>query len=214
MQMRLTLPGSPAKTDMSPIRLVAGLGNPGPRYEHTRHNVGAWFVRDLARRYRIELKTENRFKGQLGKGLIGAHEVRLLVPTTFMNLSGESVGPTAHFFRIDPAEILLACDEMAFAPGVLRLKTGGGSNGHNGIDSVSAGLGNHREFHRLRIGVGHPGTPERVTSHLTSERIPVADEALVRAACDICEETLEHLFAGNLQKAMNLLHAPKNEPPE
>jgi len=196
---------------MSSIRLVVGLGNPGPRYADTRHNVGARFVVRLAERYAVSLKAESRFKGDLGRGAIVGHDVRLLVPATFMNLSGESVGAVARFFQIAPAEILVAYDEMAFEPGVVRLKTGGGANGHNGVQSVIEGLGNQGGFHRLRIGVGHPGSRDRVTAYLTSVRMPEAERDLVEGACDMSSETLEKLLAGDLQSAMNSLHAPRPE---
>lgn len=196
---------------MSSIRLVVGLGNPGPRYADTRHNVGARFVVRLAERYGVSLKAESRFKGDLGRGPVVGHDVRLLVPATFMNLSGESVGAVARFFQIAPAEILVAYDEMAFEPGVVRVKTGGGANGHNGVQSVIEGLGNERGFHRLRIGVGHPGSRDRVTAYLTSVRMPAAERDLVDAACDMSSETLEKLLAGDLQSAMNSLHAPRPE---
>lgn len=196
---------------MSSIRLVVGLGNPGPRYADTRHNVGARFVTRLAGRHGVSLKAESRFKGDLGRGTVAGHDVRLLVPTTFMNLSGESVGAVARFFQIAPVEILVAYDEMAFEPGIVRLKTGGGANGHNGIQSVIEGLGNERGFHRLRIGVGHPGDRDRVTAFLTSVRMPAAERDLVDAACEIAPETLDKLLAGDLQSAMNRLHAPRPE---
>lgn len=199
---------TPAKTEMSSIRLVVGLGNPGSRYQDTRHNVGAAFVERLAARYRIPLKAESRFKGQLGRGQIAGADVRLLNPTTFMNLSGESVGAVARFYQIAPEEILVAYDEMAFEPGVVKLKQGGGANGHNGILSVIAGLGNAREFHRLRIGVGHPGDQRAVTAYLTSVRMPAAERSLVEDACGFSESTLEVLINGQMQQAMNLIHAP------
>ena len=190
------------------IRLIVGLGNPGPRYADTRHNAGAWFVAGLARRFGIRLAAEKRFKGELGRGDVLGHDMRLLLPATFMNVSGESVGPLAHFYRIAPEEILVAYDEMAFEPGVIRLKTGGGANGHNGIESVIDGLGNRRDFHRLRIGVGHPGDPERVTSYLTSASTPRAEREKIEAAMDIPDDVLSDLLAGKMQKAMNRLHAP------
>jgi len=193
---------------MSSIRLVAGLGNPGPRYADTRHNVGAVFVARLAERYGVTLRAESRFKGELGRGEVAGHDVRLLVPTTFMNLSGEAVGAVARFFQIAAVEILVAYDEMAFEPGTIRLKTGGGANGHNGIESVIAGLGNERGFHRLRIGVGHPGSKDGVTPYLTSVRMPAGERALVDSVCEIPEATLARLLAGDLQTAMNSLHAP------
>lgn len=190
------------------IRLIAGLGNPGPRYADTRHNVGAWFVERLAHRFGIRLASESRFKGHVGRGDVLGHDLRLLLPQTFMNLSGESVGPLAHFFKIEPEEILVAYDEMAFEPGVLRLKTGGGANGHNGIRSVIDGLGNARGFHRLRIGVGHPGDKDRVTAYLTSVTTPAAERRLIEDAFEFPQAVLKDLLDGNFQKVMNWLHAP------
>ncbi len=193
---------------MSAIRLIVGLGNPGPHYEFTRHNVGARFVRALADRFGIPLAAEAKFKGELGRGQIADHDVRLLLPTTFMNLSGESVGAVAHFYKIAAAEILIAHDEVAFAPGVVRIKTAGGTNGHNGIRSVIAGLGNDRGFHRLRIGVGHPGDKDLVTAYLTSVRPPESERGLVEAACDFTEPFIGDLLDADMHKVMNQLHAP------
>lgn len=196
------------------IRLIAGLGNPGPRYADTRHNVGVWFVERLARRFGITLAHEPKFKGNVGRGDLLGHDLRLVLPQTFMNLSGESVGPLAHFFRIAPEEILVAYDEMAFEPGVIRLKTGGGANGHNGIKSVMEGLGNAPGFHRLRIGVGHPGDKERVTPYLTSVTTPTDERRLIEDAFELPEAVFEDLLDGNFQKVMNWLHAPdKGEAP-
>ena len=124
-------------------------------------------------------------------------------------------GPLAHFFKIPPAEILVAYDEMAFEPGVVRLKSGGGANGHNGIKSVIEGLGNARDFHRLRIGVGHPGDKDRVTPYLTSVTTPADERRLIEDAFELPEAVLEDLLDGNFQKVMNWLHAPdKGEAPD
>jgi PTH1 family peptidyl-tRNA hydrolase len=191
------------------IRLIAGLGNPGPQYADTRHNVGAAFVLALAERYGIPLSEETRFKGFLGRGMVAGHDVRLLVPTTYMNLSGESVGPLARFYKLEAEEILVAYDEMAFEPGVLRIKSGGGDNGHNGIRSVIAALGNERGFARLRIGVGHPGDRSRVTAYLTSVRMPEAERTLMQEVFDLPESVLAHLLGGDLEKAMTDLHSRK-----
>jgi len=196
---------------MTAIRLIAGLGNPGPRYRHTRHNVGAELVGALADRFSIALAEQSRFKGLLGRGEVFGHDVRLLVPLTFMNLSGDAVGAVARFYRIEPEEILVAYDEMAFEPGVVRLKTGGGDNGHNGIRSIISSLGNVRGFHRLRIGVGHPGDRNQVTAFLTSVRMPEDERALVARGCDLSESVLRLLLGGDLQKAMTELHTPGEE---
>lgn len=196
------------------IRLIVGLGNPGPRYADTRHNVGAWFVSTLARRGGIRLSSEAKFKGELGRGDLVGHDVRLLLPTTFMNLSGESVGAVARFFKIPAAEILVAYDEMAFEPGMVRLKSGGGANGHNGIGSLIECLGNERGFHRLRIGVGHPGDRSRVTAYLTSVTTPAAERSQIEAGFDLPDAVLGQLLEGENQKVMNWLHAPDAESPD
>jgi PTH1 family peptidyl-tRNA hydrolase len=194
---------------MAAIRLIAGLGNPGERYQRTRHNVGAECVAELAGRFGIALNAEPRFKGCLGRGTMLGHDVRLLVPTTFMNLSGESVGTVARFYKLAPEEILIAYDEMAFAPGVVRLRAGGGDNGHNGIRSIIACLGNASDFLRLRIGVGHPGDRAQVVAYLTQVRMPETERIEIGRACQLSETVLAALLAGDLQKAMNRLHAPE-----
>lgn len=199
---------------MPAIRLIAGLGNPGPQYQHTRHNVGAEFVTALAARYRIALAVDTRFKGLLGRGVVAGHEVRLLVPTTYVNLSGEAVGAVARFYKLAPEEILVAYDEMAFEAGVVRIKSGGGDNGHNGIRSVIAGLGNCRDFRRLRIGVGHPGDRSRVTAYLTSVRMPEPERRLMARVYELPESVLQHLLGGDLEKAMTDLHSRESPAPE
>jgi peptidyl-tRNA hydrolase, PTH1 family len=191
---------------MPSVRLIAGLGNPGPQYQHTRHNVGAEFVAALALRYGIALANDLKFKGLAGRGLVAGHDVRLLIPLTYVNLSGDAVGAMARFYKLEPEEILVAYDEMAFDPGVVRIRSGGGDNGHNGIRSVIAGLGNSRDFQRLRIGVGHPGDRSRVTAYLTSVRMPEAERRLMDEVYHIPEPVLAHLLGGELQKAMTLLH--------
>ncbi len=192
------------------IRLIVGLGNPGRRYEASRHNAGFRFVRFLASRFGIALAQSAKFNAAAGRGAVGGVDLRLLLPTTYMNRSGEAVGPFAHYYRIGPEELLVAHDEVAFAPGVLRLKTGGGANGHKGVESIFAGLGS-REFHRLRIGVGHPGDAERMLGYLTTVAMPQAEREREQAACRLADDLLETIVRGDLQAAMNRLHKP--EPP-
>jgi peptidyl-tRNA hydrolase, PTH1 family len=192
---------------MAAIRLIAGLGNPGPRHAGTPHNVGADFVAGLAARFDIALGEEPRFKGRIGRGNVLDHDVRLLIPTTFMNLSGECVGTVAAFYRYSPAEILVAHDEMAFEPGVVRLKVGGGHNGHNGLRDIISSLGNSADFVRLRIGVGHPGDRDRVSSYLTGVKMRADDRERVETACRLDDELLALVLAGEFGKAMNRLHA-------
>ena len=125
-----------------------------------------------------------------------------------MNLSGEAVGSIARFFKIEADEVLVAYDEMAFPAGDVRLRTGGGDNGHNGIKSVRSGLGNDGGFHRVRIGVGHPGDKNKVTAYLTQVKMPVDEETAVAHATDFKDELMTLILTGDWQKAMNILHAP------
>lgn len=191
----------------TPLKLIVGLGNPGPQYSDTRHNAGVWWVRALAVRYGIQFSSESKFKGEIGRGLVAGVDVRLLLPTTFMNLSGESVGAVARFYKIQSDEILVAYDEMAFEPGVIRVKHDGGDNGHNGIKSVRSGCANDGGFYRLRIGVGHPGNPKLVTPYLTSHTTPADQRALIEQAGDFAEPVLSDMVHGRWQNAMNIIHA-------
>lgn len=143
------------------IRLVVGLGNPGPDYSETRHNAGFWFCERLADQLGVSLGREPRFHGLAGHGRFP--DVWLLLPQTFMNRSGQAVGTLARFHRIDPAEILVVHDELDIPPGQLRLKFGGGLGGHNGLKDISAHLGT-QDYWRLRIGIGHPGDRNEVVN--------------------------------------------------
>jgi len=145
------------------MRLVVGLGNPGSRYARNRHNVGFMAVDAIARRHGSP-GFRSRFKGELAEGPIGGERVLLLKPQTFMNLSGESVGEAARFFKILPSEIVVIHDEIDLRPGKLRVKLGGGSAGHNGLRSIDTLLG--PDYWRVRIGVGHPGIKELVQPYV------------------------------------------------
>lgn len=141
----------------TPIKLIVGLGNPGPQYSDTRHNAGVWFIDQLARHHDIRLQSENRFLGELGKTKVKGQDLFILFPTTFMNRSGQSVGAVCKFFKILPQEILVAHDELDLLPGQLKLKKGGGHAGHNGLRDIQAHLGTN-DYWRARIGIGHPRT--------------------------------------------------------
>lgn len=191
---------------MQPLKIIVGLGNPSPEYDHTRHNVGALWVRALARSHGIDLKVESKFKGEVGRGTIADCDVRLLLPSTYMNNSGESVAALMQFFKVELNELLVAYDEMAFEPGVVKLKFGGGDNGHNGLKSVRRQCGGSGDYHRLRIGVGHPGDKNLVTSYLTQRRMPADEIALVEQAGDFGQGALNSLVNGDMQAAMNIIH--------
>ena len=189
------------------LRLVVGLGNPGPAYAATRHNIGAAFVRHLAERFALQLAPTAKFKAEAGRGLAAGVDMRLLLPGLYMNQSGQVVGPYARYYRIEPEEILVAYDEAAFAPGVVRLKSGGGANGHNGVKSLIEHLGS-RNFHRLRIGVGHPGGKAQMVRYLTEVPMPPDERDLAVAAFQLDDDLLASLVRGELGAVMNKLHQP------
>jgi PTH1 family peptidyl-tRNA hydrolase len=196
---------------MSATRLIVGLGNPGPEHEHDRHNAGFWLVEAVARGHGATWRREARFHGEAARAGIGGADVWLLKPSTYMNRSGQSVSSLARFYRIAPAEILVAHDELDLPPGTVRLKRGGGSGGHNGLKDISAALGTP-DYGRLRIGIGHPRDlypgrevvdfvlqrPARAEQHAIDERLP--------AAVDV----VPLLVAGHWERAGQRLHtAPK-----
>jgi PTH1 family peptidyl-tRNA hydrolase len=139
------------------IRLIVGLGNPGPDYEQTRHNAGFWLVDNLANSLGARLQRETRFNALMAKTAVGGNELWLLEPQTYMNRSGQSVGGLARFYKINPDEVLVVHDELDMMPGVAKLKKGGSSGGHNGLKDITAALGT-QDYWRLRIGIGHPRT--------------------------------------------------------
>lgn len=190
------------------IKLIAGLGNPGPDYSGTRHNVGQWFVEALARRFSAQLKLESKYKAQVALVRIAGKEVRLMMPTTYMNESGQAISSLANFFKIKPEEILIVHDELDLAPGIARLKSGGGHGGHNGLrDSISR-LGNNNKFLRLRLGIGHPGDKNKVTPYVLKNP-NVDDRILIEQSIEWAIDVLEQVISGNLQAAMTALHTKK-----
>jgi len=188
------------------IKLIAGLGNPGPQYSQTRHNAGAWFVQALANAYSIPLQLETRFFGHVGRGLIDGNDCRLLIPNTFMNLSGKSVGALATFYKLMPDEILVVHDELDIEPGSVRLKKSGGHGGHNGLRDIIKSLANCRDFYRLRIGIGHPGDKSQVHNYVLGKAS--ADQQ--RAIEESIDEAIRHtgdIIKGNHDKVMQSMHA-------
>lgn len=190
--------------DSIPLTLVAGLGNPGSGYAETRHNVGFWFVDRLAARAGAPFRTESRFHGELAEAILDGCRIRLLKPTTFMNLSGQAVAGVARFYRLEPASILVVHDDLDLPAGDVRLKVGGGHGGHNGLRDIVARLGS-RDFIRLRFGIGHPGHREGVTGHVLSKPAPEERVALGEAL-DAAQAVLPHLLRGDWQAAMRHLH--------
>jgi PTH1 family peptidyl-tRNA hydrolase len=189
------------------IKLIVGLGNPGKEYEGTRHNTGFWFVDLLARLHNASFKSESRHHGQVCRLTLHGQDCRLLKPTTFMNRSGQSVASLANYFRITPDEILVAHDELDLAAGSVRLKTGGGHAGHNGLRDIMSALGN-RDFHRLRIGIDHPNDRRAVVDYVLSQPSK-ADRELIEQNLEATADCLEDIVSGNLQRAMNRLHTTR-----
>ncbi|HET7363871.1 MAG TPA: aminoacyl-tRNA hydrolase [Burkholderiales bacterium] len=190
------------------IRLIVGLGNPGQEYERTRHNAGFWLVERYARQNGVVLRKDAKFKA-----LVGRHDTSaawLLLPQSFMNLSGQPVQMLAGFFRIKPEEILVVHDELDFPPGVARLKQGGGIAGHNGLKDISQRLATH-EYWRLRLGVGKP-PPGREGADYVLERPSAEEKAAIDAAIEKSIEVLPQLLAGDMQGAMGKLHTDEKPP--
>jgi len=190
------------------IKLIAGLGNPGPEYTRTRHNAGVWFVEELAQRNNISLRPEKKYAGLYGKGIIGGELVHLLIPTTFMNRSGQAVAPLANFFRIPVDNILIAHDELDMPPGSVKIKQGGGHGGHNGLKDIIARMANNKEFYRLRLGIGHPGHRDRVTGHVLG-KAPSSEQNLIESAIEEASRCFDIWQTDGLVKAQQRLHAFK-----
>lgn len=188
---------------MTAPRLIVGLGNPGPEYEATRHNVGFWFVDQLADKLKVSLAPQGKFYGRAGR----AGELWLLQPSTYMNRSGQSVAALANFYKISSAEILVIHDELDLPPGGIRLKQGGGNGGHNGLKDIQAKLGTP-DFWRLRLGIGHPrtlGLSQQVADFVLhqprTEELPDIEHALAR-----CLLAWPKLSAGDFAGAQQQLH--------
>ena len=191
---------------MSTVSAIIGLRNPGAQYADTRHNAGAWMVEQLAKQANAVLRSEHKFLGDYARIELAAHTVHLLLPSTFMNNSGQSVSLLAKFFKLPPEQLLVAHDELDIPPGQARFKQGGGHGGHNGLRDIISALGNSRAFHRLRIGIGHPGDASRVVNYVLSA--PGKSERIAMdAAIDAAIDDVPLALAGHWAKAMNHLHA-------
>lgn len=190
---------------MSAIRLIVGLGNPGREYETTRHNAGYWWVDELARLQNLSFKSEAKFHGLTARGQLHGHEMLLLKPQTFMNVSGRAVGALAQFYKIVPAEMLVVHDELDLPPGVARLKLGGGHGGHNGLKDIIAHLGS-KDFWRLRLGIGHPGDRTDVAGYVLND--PRREEReLINVVMQRALDVAPMIIEGKAEAAMLKLHS-------
>ncbi len=191
-----------------PIRLIVGLGNPGAEYELTRHNAGFWLVDNLANSLPMcRLQREARFNALVAKSSIKGQEVWLLEPQTFMNRSGQSVGALARFFKINPDEVLVVHDELDLPPGVVKMKKGGSSGGHNGLKDITAALGT-QDYWRMRIGIGHPrtgGSQQNVADYVL-HRPRKEEQVLIEESIEKCLRVLPLTVEGKFDIATMELH--------
>ncbi len=189
---------------MAHIKLIVGLGNPGAEYANTRHNVGAWFIEQLAEQSQQTLRPENKFRGLFTSITVDGNKCYLLEPTTYMNESGQSVNAVAKFYKIEPNEILIAHDELDFPAGTVRIKETGGHGGHNGLRDIINHL-HTKDFYRLRIGIGHPGHKDKVTPYVLG-RPSNHDYELIQQSISESLSALPDLVSGDFNKAMRTLH--------
>ena len=192
---------------MAGLRLIVGLGNPGPEHARTRHNAGFWFIDALAEQAGARFGLESKLFGETAKAEIGGQSVWLLKPATFMNLSGKSVAAALRYWKIEPEETLLVHDELDLPPGVARLKFDGGHGGQNGLRDTIRLLG-HGRFHRLRVGIGHPGHKDRVVGWVLG-RPSKDDDVLIARAIDDAIDVMPLAVQGDFNEAMKRLHTPK-----
>lgn len=196
------------------IRLLVGLGNPGPEYESTRHNAGFWWIDEVARKLGVHLVPERSYFGLVARVNRPDGPIWLLEPMTFMNLSGKSVAALARFFKIAPQEILVAHDELDLLPGQMKMKLGGSHAGHNGLKDIHAQLGSP-DYWRLRLGIGHPGVKAEVVNYVLRKPAPEHREAIEKAI-EQSLGALDLLLAGDMERAMMKIHAkpPRPKPPK
>lgn len=187
------------------IKLIVGLGNPGQEYQDTRHNAGFWFLDELAWQYKATFKNEKKFFGEIARISLSHQDLWLLKPETFMNLSGKAVAALAQFYKIQVDEILVVHDELDIDCGRIRFKQGGGNGGHNGLKDIQAKLGS-ANFYRLRLGIGHPGDKNLVTSFVlnkpTANERQLLDNAIVHA-----RQAINLILDGNKEETVRFLHS-------
>jgi PTH1 family peptidyl-tRNA hydrolase len=192
---------------MTAIQLVAGLGNPGAKYEQTRHNAGFWFVDELARRCSTQFRSESKYKSDVARCTVDGKDCRLQKPMDFMNRSGQSVAALAGFYRIPRNAILVVHDDLDLPVGTIKLKKGGGHGGHNGLRDLVSHLGGN-DFLRLRIGIGHPGHRDDVVDYVL-KNASREDRGLMDQAIDDAISVMPQIIAGDIEAAMKALHTAK-----
>jgi len=194
------------------IRLLVGLGNPGPEYQDTRHNAGFWWLDAVARTLGVALRPEKNFQGLAARCEVNGQAVWLLAPQTFMNLSGHSVAALSRFYKIAPQDILVAHDELDIAPGEAKLRLGGSHAGHNGLRDIHAQLGSD-QYWRLRLGIGHPGNKAEVI-HWVLKKPSLDHRIAIDQTIDRALKALPSLLAGDMEQATRLIHTSKPPRPK
>lgn len=193
----------------SGIRLIAGLGNPGARYQATRHNAGFWLVDVLVQTHGGQFKSSARYHGELCELSMAGQTCTIIKPDTFMNRSGQAVAALAGFYKIPAEQILVVHDELDLQPGVARLKRGGGHGGHNGLRSIMESLGSG-DFARLRVGIGHPGHKDLVTDYVLTKPSP-EDRRAIEDAIAAAIVVVPELLSGEFERAMHELHTKQSK---
>lgn len=193
--------GEPTKS----VKLIVGLGNPGPDYAATRHNAGAWLAEMLAESFHLRFKVDPKFNARVAEGSTEGKDYKILIPNTYMNHSGQPVAAISKYYQIPIESIFVAHDELDIPVGELRFKTGGGHGGHNGLRDIIHHL-QSRDFHRLRIGIDHPGHKDRVHDYVLS-RPSKSDEELIRTGIREIIRVFPKILNGQYQAVMNELHS-------
>lgn len=190
---------------MTGISLVVGLGNPGSEYKKTRHNAGFWFVDRLVAEESGQFSHESKFFGDVARLQIGGKRLLVLKPSTFMNKSGQAVASLSSYFEVPSSEVLVIHDELDLDPGSVRLKLGGGHGGHNGLRDIVSHLG-AKDFARLRVGIGHPGSSSKVLNYVLGKPSK-GDSALIEEGFDRAFRGLGVILGGDFQRAMSDLNS-------
>lgn len=193
-------------TLMTQPQLIVGLQNPGSAYEKTRHNAGAWFIQEYARLLSLSLRPDKKLQGSIALIPNTQPACYLFIPNTFMNLSGQPIHQVMNYYKIPPKAVLVAHDELDLPPGVARLKAGGGHGGHNGLRSIIQHIGS-AEFHRLRLGIGHPGHRDQV-HHYVLHAPSQHDHHLIHTSIEKSLSCMPEVHLGHWSKAMQQLHTP------
>jgi len=193
--------------DIVRFQLVAGLGNPGPDYARTRHNAGFWYVDELARQLGASFTLDRRYHAAIAQGALDGRRIHLVKPMNFMNNSGQGLAAVARFYKIDPARILIAHDELDLPPGQIRVKRGGGHGGHNGLRDVVPRLGSP-DFWRLRIGIGHPGHKSAVAGYVL-KRAPADQQRAIEEAVELALAEARTLIDGDTNVATKAINGHK-----